>query len=397
MCWFSDLYAITETETLDGTTTLSYLPHDFNTKIFMAGSPRKKRWRKTRVQNLFRHENGSYYVRVRLNGKQVWRSTKTQLLEVAKRRIVNILAEEQERAGIAPESHDHLTVGEAIALREKQIENDPSLKEATRHYWRQCHATLLKSWPGLKQRDLSSIRRQEAEDWAGKRFKTSSPTRFNNTVAAFKKLFELGIENGICSINPANRIKRRRVTQRILDLPSKEEFHQWIQEIRGANGRFSRPCGDLVEFLAYSGLRVGEVKGLHWRDVDFESGELIVRGHDETGTKNWEVRRVPMIPPLRKLLKGMLERRGEVSAMEHVTEVFESQKAMTNAAEKVGIDRLTHHDLRHFFATICIESGVDIPTVSRWLGHKDGGALAMKTYGHLRNEHSLAAAAKVVF
>jgi len=38
-----------------------------------------------------------------------------------------------------------------------------------------------------------------------------------------------------------------------------------------------------------------------------------------------------------------------------------------------------------------IESGVDIPTVSRWLGHKDGGALGMRVYGHLRNEHSVAA------
>jgi integrase len=53
--------------------------------------------------------------------------------------------------------------------------------------------------------------------------------------------------------------------------------------------------------------------------------------------------------------------------------------------------------LRHLFATRCIESGVDIPTVSRWLGHKDGGALAMKTYGHLRDEHSQAMAAKVAF
>ena len=33
-------------------------------------------------------------------------------------------------------------------------------------------------------------------------------------------------------------------------------------------------------------------------------------------------------------------------------------------------------------------SGVDIPTVSRWLGHKDGGALAMEVYGLLRNQHS---------
>jgi Phage integrase family len=42
--------------------------------------------------------------------------------------------------------------------------------------------------------------------------------------------------------------------------------------------------------------------------------------------------------------------------------------------------RITHHDLRHLFVTICIESGVDIPTVSRWLGHKDTGPLCMKTY-----------------
>jgi len=40
---------------------------------------------------------------------------------------------------------------------------------------------------------------------------------------------------------------------------------------------------------------------------------------------------------------------------------------------------------------------VDIPTVSRWLGHKDGGALAMKTYGHLRNEHSQQMEQKVRF
>jgi len=52
---------------------------------------------------------------------------------------------------------------------------------------------------------------------------------------------------------------------------------------------------------------------------------------------------------------------------------------------------------RHLFATVCIESGVDIPTVAAWLGHNDGGALAMKTYGHLRADHSQLAAQKVKF
>ena len=77
--------------------------------------------------------------------------------------------------------------------------------------------------------------------------------------------------------------------------------------------------------------------------------------------------------------------------------VRECQKAMDRAAEIVGMKRITHHDLRHFFATRCIESGVDIPTVSSWLGHADGGALAMRVYSHLRDQHSTAIAARVTF
>jgi hypothetical protein len=77
--------------------------------------------------------------------------------------------------------------------------------------------------------------------------------------------------------------------------------------------------------------------------------------------------------------------------------VSECKKSITTACKKLEIPRFTHHDLRHLFATRCIESGVDIPTVSRWLGHKDGGALAMKTYGHLRDEHSTTMAQKVFF
>src|SRR4029077_17646441 len=81
----------------------------------------------------------------------------------------------------------------------------------------------------------------------------------------------------------------------------------------------------------------------------------------------------------------------------YVLAIRECQKALDAACADLGIKPITHHDLRHLFATRCIESGVDIPTVSRWLGHKDGGALAMKTYGHLRDQHSAPMAQKVTF
>jgi integrase len=128
-----------------------------------------------------------------------------------------------------------------------------------------------------------------------------------------------------------------------------------------------------------------------------DAGELVVRGDATTGTKNWELRRVPLIPDARALFRRMLSERAGESLDAKLFRVRECQKSLDRACKKVGAERITHHDLRHLFATRCIESGVDIPTVSRWLGHKDGGALAMKTYGHLRREHSIAQAQRVTF
>ena len=100
---------------------------------------------------------------------------------------------------------------------------------------------------------------------------------------------------------------------------------------------------------------------------------------------------------MRSLLERLRSSTTEFAPSVRVMRVQEYQRAMDRAAKLVGMARITHHDLRHLFATRCIESGVDIPTVSRLLGHKDGGALAMKVYGHLRDQHSQAMASKVTF
>src|SRR4029434_8243227 len=104
----------------------------------------------------------------------------------------------------------------------------------------------------------------------------------------------------------------------------------------------------------------------------------------ETATKNWTVRRVPLIPDARELFERVRSERSNEPLDTKVFRVKECQKALDRACKKVGIDRVTHHDLRHLFATRCIESGVDIPTVSRWRGHQDGGAVRMNTSGHSR-------------
>jgi integrase len=86
-----------------------------------------------------------------------------------------------------------------------------------------------------------------------------------------------------------------------------------------------------------------------------------------------------------------------VQQHENVFEASEAAMSLATACKVVGVKKLTHHDLRHLFATTCIESGVDMPTVAGWLGHADGGTLAMSTYGHIRPSHSSEAAQKVRF
>jgi integrase len=49
---------------------------------------------------------------------------------------------------------------------------------------------------------------------------------------------------------------------------------------------------------------------------------------------------------------------------------------------------LCQHDLRHIFATRCVEEGADWKTLAEWLGHEDGGILAAKIYTSSRDDHS---------
>ena len=88
------------------------------------------------------------------------------------------------------------------------------------------------------------------------------------------------------------------------------------------------------------------------------------------------------------MLKAMREERKGEPAAAPVLRVGEAQKAMDRAAGLVGMERITLHSLRHLFITKLIECGVDIPTAARLAGHKDGGALAMRVYGHLRDDHA---------
>ena len=358
-----------------------------------------KEWQKTSYANLIRYvPSGIYYARLRVKGKLIRRSLKTDVLSVGKLRLADFEKQERQRAESGEAAaHGRITMGDAMALHRQRVAGDASLKPRTRDYHNQRLRALVKSWPGIDRKEIRSLTKTDCLNWAAKFGARASPTAFNHTVSVLRILLEIGVEVGGRYDNPAKFIKRASERAKTLRLPEPEQFEQFVSEIENGGSGHSQPCADLVRFLAFGGFRKNEAGNITWADCDFDKKEIIVRGDPETGTKNWTIRRVPMIPDMLELLQRLRTERPNEIPSSSVMRVRECQKAMDRAAKVVGMARITHHDLRHLFATLCIESGVDIPTVSRWLGHKDGGALAMRVYGHLRDQHSGNMAQRVTF
>jgi integrase len=356
-------------------------------------------WQKTPYANLVRYiPSRKYFARLRVKGKLIRRCLKTDRISVAKLRLADLEKVERQRIEVqGAVANGNMTFGDALALFRNRLASDNSLKPRSKTYREERIAALLKSWPGLGEVEVRKIGKHDCLAWAADFGANASPSNFNNTVGSLRMVIDLAVEAGARYDNPARFIKKLRVRQRELQLPNREQFLQIVQTIERVNRRFSQDCANLVRFLAYGGFRKSEAAYITWADCDFKKKEILVRGDPETGTKNWTIRRVPMIPDMLELLKGLRTERPNEPVNQPVMRVRECQNAINSACKKLGIVRFTHHDLRHLFATLCIESGVDIPTVSRWLGHKDGGALAMRVYGHLRDQHSVAMAQRVTF
>lgn len=356
-------------------------------------------WQKTPYANLVRYvPSKKYFARIRVGGKLIRQSLKTTTLTVAKLRLADLEKAERLLAENATAvAGGKMTVGDALKTYRTRLHGDRSLKPRTKAYREECISKLLRTWPKLEATDVRLINKTTCLDWAARLGKEACPSVFNHTVGTLKRILEMAIEAGTLYDNPVRFIKRQRECPKRLHLPTQIQFEQFVETIRTAGVCSCYQAADLVRFLAFAGFRKSEARNITWADCDFTKQEITVQGDPETGTKNSQTRVVPMIPDMVELLTGLRARQDSVEPQARVMPIGECQTSMDRAVKLVGMARITHHDLRHLFATRCIESGVDIPTVSRWLGHKDGGALAMKVYGHLRDAHSASMAQKVTF
>lgn len=337
-------------------------------------------------ENLVRHENGTYYLRAKVAGKCVYASLKTTSLKIAKLKRNSRLEKERSKATTA--SGSAKTLADAINALEIDLVNRPNIRPKTAAACGDVIRIFRDTLPVTA--NGSDWSRQEAAEWWKKIGKKYSPSVANKLHGALRKLAAILIEHGLRQDDPTRGLERIPLRKTHRDMPSRDQLDQIIAFIRGQKKRGCIESSRFVAFLAFSGLRKGELAALEWKHI--KDNWITVGADGETKGKSF--RMVPIAPPLRLLLDDIRPEGG--AAQGWVFKMSSPRRALDTACEALKLPRMRVHDLRHFFATWGIESGVDIPTVAKWLGHKDGGALAMRTYGHVRDDHSLKSVKKLV-
>jgi integrase len=319
-------------------------------------------------------------------GKTIRRSLDTDDYGVAKNRLPAVLDEIRGARNAIMSS----TLGAAITTEANR--EDPTIKPTTRHYYQQVAKSLAKVAASLPVDpmgiSISRITLAELRALTDRYAATASKTRYNGALALLRRTYSTAIESGHVGANLPAKLKRLRPEKMKHDLPTAETFGKVVADILGQRKSHSKATAMAVEFLAFTGLRISEAQSLNWRDI--KPDHLIVRT-----AKNDDMRQVPLIPAAKDLI-DRIKNAGVPTGPEDPVLLIKSPRiALASACERLNLDHMRVHDLRHLFATRCIEAGVDLPTLASWLGHKDGGVLCAQVYGHLCAKHSTAMAGRV--
>jgi len=357
-----------------------------------------QRFEKTKHVNLWRNQpSGVYYLFGRFAGKLKKKSLKTTVFTIAKLR----LADETKalRQAAARQNPDFKAGATFDQLANQLIQRlcVSGKKPRTIEYYQERLAALYKFWPGLANSPCARITTNQCVQWAERYQKDVEPSTYNGTLKFLKQVLKSALEDGLITANPVTPLQLLKSIPKKPTIPTQKQFEELLNYLDKSPYYKVKSSAKLIRLLASTGMRIGEAKRLLWKHVDFEKRILTIHGDPDTGTKNWRVRHLPLFKELSAFLQKERELTNAQDGEQRVVPITSANGTLATGCKELGIEKLTNHDLRDVFCTRCIESGVDIPTVAGWVGHRDGGALLMKTYAHLRMEHSFAMAEKVDF
>ena len=282
------------------------------------------------------------------------------------------------------------------------------LDELDTHTVQRFFNTLLKSGKRIPKRDKDGkiVKKDGKTVFEGAPL---SAKTVKNVHGVLHSALRQAVVNRYIPINPADGdfCKLPKIQKQEIKPLDEVQIADFLKAIQG--NRFE----DLFLVTLFTGLRQGEVLGLTWDCIDFDSGTLIVNKqmqlHQEQGikayqlvpTKNSKSRSITAAPFVmahlkRRKIAQTQDRLKAGPLWENSNLVFTDEfghhltkstlyRAFKKAAADIGRPDARFHDLRHSYAVAAIRSGDDIKTVQGNLGHATA-AFTLDVYGHVTDQ-----------
>ena len=204
---------------------------------------------------------------------------------------------------------------------------------------------------------------------------------------------KLAVEQRLIAHNPADGCALPKAERKEMQTLPVEQLTSFLREAKDS-GVFALYYIDLT-----TGLRRGELLGLKWSDIDLEKGDLRVQR--QIGRINGKIIEMPLktknayrtLPLSADAIDVLKMQKCKVGNSEWVfpsptggpmspDSVLHMLQMLQRVLKRAGLPRIRFHDLRHTFATLALQNGVDIKTVSGMLGHFSAG-FTLDTYAHV--------------
>lgn len=276
-----------------------------------------------------------------------------------------------------------LTVG---AWAERWLDGQTHLKPSTRErYAGILREHIVPRWGTTRLADVSH---SAVQAWVSEVAASRSPATTRKVHRVLSLVLAMAVKDDRLVRNPAARVSLPRV-----DAAERMYLtHQQVHQLAGECG----PHRLVVLFLAYTGVRFGEMAALRVRRLDLmrrratiAESVTLVRGVQTWGTPKGHERREVPIP--RFLVDDLA---AHVVGRDPAELVFPAVKGgamraqgfqrsvLTKAATSLGLAGLHPHALRHTAASLAIASGANVKVVQQMLGHKSA-TMTLDLYGHL--------------
>lgn len=300
---------------------------------------------------IFQNRKGKWCVDFQRNYKRVRR-----VVSDSKRQAEDVAA--SIKADIVRERYGFLRAQQNVYFEDFAKEFLSVYSKPNKRSWKSDQGSIKNLDRLFHGKFLIEVNSELIERYKAKRKTEVSPATANRELALLKTMLSKAVEWGKLKSNPAAKVKKFK------EAPGRERILT-VAEIRSLADAASSHLKPALIVALNTGMRRGEVLGLKWESVNFARGSILI-----SDSKSGRSRKVPMNGLVAETLK-QLERRSEFIFFNPATKgpVKDVKKSFHSACRKAGIKGLRFHDLRHTAASMMIEAGADLVTVSKILGH----------------------------